>query len=594
MTVEDDGVVGNRLRATQTQPAKVTLMHPFKTTRKLLLAVAVSAMLPLAAVAEAPPEEPSGVINVANIYYGLDAVTWDTTKWNWKANHDMLFMDQLIMGDLQKGPRGTDENSFVAQAFIPPEHYRGDLAEAWEVKQDPLRIEFKLREGVYWPAKEGVMERREVVADDIINHFETMEASARHIPTYWDFIEEWKAEDDHTVVAYLNKYNANWGYLIGWGYYSGIMPPEWHNLSGEQRADWHNGTGTGAYQLVNVERGRRQVYEANEDYWDSVTIDGKEYSLPLNEGVVYNIIKDESSAIAALRSGKLDIHENIRWQFVEELKRTAPELNFNSALKTEGTYIALRTDKKPFNDVRVRRAMNLAVDQKAIQASLLNGEGALLNYPFSQRWESLYTPIEELSPEGQELFDHNPEKAKKLLAEAGYPDGFEFDLQVCSCSPYHTDLVAMLQAYYQGVGLKMNIKSLEYGAFRSQMRDENQAVAYLMNNGEGNPFSVLRKSYRTNQTWNPSFYADEKFDQMWETALIETDQDKQNQMLREMNEYIIEEAVPQVWLPTEEFYVAWWPWVKNYHGELRVGAVRPGPIYARVWIDEKQKEEMGY
>jgi len=140
----------------------------------------------------------------------------------------------------------------------------------------------------------------------------------------------------------------------------------------------------------------------------------------------------------------------------------------------------------------------------------------------------------------------------------------------------------------------MNIKTLEYGAFRSQMRDENQADGYLMDNGEGNPFSVLRKSYLTDQTWNPSFYADETFDKMWNTALHETDVDKQNEMLREMNEYIIEEAVPQVWLPTQEFYIAWWPWVKNYHGELRVGAVRPAPIYARIWIDEELKEEMGY
>ncbi|WP_167812616.1 ABC transporter substrate-binding protein [Marinobacter daqiaonensis] len=534
------------------------------------------------------------MVNLATIYYGIDAVTWDTSKWNWKANHDMLFMDHLIMGDLDYGPSGKNVNDFIAQAFIPPEHYKGDLAESWEVKEDPLRIEFKLRENVYWMAKDGVMDRREFVAQDVVEHFEAMKSSDRYIPTYWDFIEEWKAEGDHTAVAYLNEFNANWGYRIAWGYYNGIMPPEWHALSGEDKADWKKATGTGPYELTEVARGQRQVYKANEEYWDTTTIEGKTYELPLNDGVVYNIIKDESSSIAALRSGKLDIHESIRWQFVDELKKTAPDLNFKSALKTEGTFIALRTDKKPFNDVRVRRAMNLAVDQRAIQQSLLNGEGALLNYPFSQRWTSLYTPIEELDPQAQAMFEHQPEKAKELLAEAGYPNGFEFDLQVCSCDPYHTDMVAMLQAYYQMVGVEMNIKTLEYGAFRSQMRDENQAEGYLMDNGEGNPFSVLRKSFVSGQTWNPAFYSDEKFDSMWKTALHETDVDKQNEMLRDMNEYIIEEAVPQVWLPTQEFYIAWWPWVKNYDGELRVGAVRPGPIYARIWLDQELKEEMGY
>lgn len=581
------------LPSATTNDEKVKLMQHAKTTRNTLLAAAMAALMPATVAAEAPPEN-GGVLDIASIYYGIDAVTWDVTKWNWKSNHDNLFMDHLIMGDLEKGPRGSNENSFVAQAFIPQEHYRGDLAKSWEVKEDPLRIEFKLREGVIWPAKEGVMERRELVASDIVNHFEKLKASDRYIPTYWDFIDEWKAEDEHTVVAHLNEYNGNWGYRIAWGYYNGIMPPEWHDLDDDARSDWRNATGTGAYKLVQVERGRRQLYEANNEYWDSTTIDGKSYSLPLNEGVTYHIIKDESSSIAALRSGNIDIHESIRWQFVEELKKTAPELEFRSALRTEGTFIALRTDKKPFNDVRVRRAMNLAVDQRAIQQSLLNGEGALLNYPFSQRWENLYTPIEGLSAEGQALFDHNIEQARALLTEAGYPDGFEFDLQVCSCDPYHMDMVPMLQAYYQMAGLEMNIKTLEYGAFRSQMRDENQAVAYLMDNGEGNPFSVLRKSYVSDQTWNPAFYADGDFDAKWAAALAETDLNKQNDMLRELNHYIIETAVPQVWLPTQTFYVAWWPWVKNYHGELRVGAVRPGPIYARAWIDEQMKEDMGY
>ena len=79
-----------------------------------------------------------------------------------------------------------------------------------------------------------------------------------------------------------------------------------------------------------------------------------------------------------------------------------------------------------------------------------------------------------------------------------------------------------------------------------------------------------------------------------EAALAETDQTKQNKMLIEANRYIIEERVPHVWLPTQTVYRAWWPWVKNYAGELRAGAVRPAPIYARIWIDQKLKKEMGF
>ncbi|MBA1146950.1 ABC transporter substrate-binding protein [Ectothiorhodospiraceae bacterium WFHF3C12] len=569
-------------------------MKPLHNGMRLLTGVAAAALMSAGTAASAEEPQLGGELNIVTMYRTINPTTWDYQKWTWKANHDGNQMDHLIRGDLDKGPRGTDENSFVAQAYIPREHYEGDLAESWELKEDPLRLVFNIRKGVYWPAKEGVMERRELVAEDIVKNFETMWSSDRKIPTYWDFVKEWKAEGKHTLVAYLNNYNANWGYRIGWGYYDGIMPPEWHALPEEERADWRNATGTGPYKVADIQQSSHETFVANEDYWDTAEIDGKTYELPLNDKVTYRIIKDESSAIAALISGRVDIMEAIRWQFIDQVREQAPELKINKALSTQGTFIALRNDQEPFDDVRVRRAMNLAVNQREIMASLLNGEGALLNYPFSKRWEGLYTPIEQLSPAGQELFEHNPEKAKQLLADAGYPDGFDFEVQVCTCDPYHMDMVAILQAYFQQVGVNMEVNTLEYGAFRSQMRADNQAAGYLMDNGEGNPFSVLRKSFVTGQTWNPAFHSDPEFDKRWKQAMAETDKATQNQMLSDLNRYIIEERVPHVWLPNEVFYSAWWPWVKNYHGELRVGAVRPGPIYSRIWIDQEMKEEMGY
>lgn len=533
-----------------------------------------------------------GTVNISTMYRTLDATTWDMQRWTWKGNHDNLQVESLLRGDLAYGPRGSKENDFVEQAFIPYEQLEGSLAERWEVKEDPMRVVFHLRKGVYWQEVPGVMERRELVANDVITSFKTRQANPRAIPEFWDFIDRWEAPDDHTVVVYFNEFSGNWPYKIAWGYYDGILPPEWQNLSDEKRSDWRNTTGTGPYRIENIQTGRQQVYAKNDHYWDTTTLDGKEYPLPLNDKVIYHIIKDEASSVAALTTGRLDIMEALRWQLVDQLKKSAPELQFRKHIGTQGTYIALRTDQKPFDDVRVRRAMNLAVDQRAILSSLLNGEGELLNYPFAQRWNNFYTPLEKLSKQGQELFDYNPEKAKQLLAEAGYPKGFTFDLQTCSCSPYHTDLVAMLQAYYEQVGVKMNIKTLEYGSFLSQMRGKNQAGGYLMNNGSGNPIQVLRKSFMSGQTWNASRYSDPEFDRKIKAAIAEPDQEKRNASLRELNDYIIEEAVPHVWLPTEMVYSAWWPWVKNYDGEMRTGAVRPNAIYARIWIDEELKKKI--
>ena len=95
------------------------------------------------------------------------------------------------------------------------------------------------------------------------------------------------------------------------------------------------------------------------------------------------------------------------------------------------------------------------------------------------------------------------------------------------------------------------------------------------------------------QVWNPSQYSDPKYDEKMAAVYLERSEPKRQQMLKEMTREILDKA-PYVWLPTPYVYTAWWPWVKNYNGELRAGAVRPGPIYARIWVDQEMKKKMGY
>jgi peptide/nickel transport system substrate-binding protein len=82
---------------------------------------------------------------------------------------------------------------------------------------------------------------------------------------------------------------------------------------------------------------------------------------------------------------------------------------------------------------------------------------------------------------------------------------------------------------------------------------------------------------------------DAKIDEMYRTP----DEEKRVEMIREITREIVDKA-PYIWLPTPYIFTAWWPWVKNYAGELRAGAVRPGPIYARIWVDQDLKKKMGY
>ncbi len=566
----------------------------FRGLRRTMLAGAAALALATGpALAEnASKPQYGGTLEIGTVYVTLSALSWDPADWNWKSNHDSgQFYEQLFVGDLSKAKRNGGTQAFVLDAHLPSEAIKGELAESWEWKKDPLRIEIKLRKGVMFPAKSGVMESRELTADDVVYSYNRLNNSPKKLLAYFDHVEKVEATDKHTVVFTFKHYFAEWDYRFGWGYYSGIHPKE---VVDAGISNWRNANGTGPFMLTDFVQGNSNTYTRNPIYWGKETIGGTEYKLPFVDKVVYRTIKDEATWIAALRTGKLDILEAIRWQNVESLKKSAPQLQWNRWLNQSGTFMAMRVDVDgPFKDIRVRRALNMAVNKQEIVKAYYNGHAELFAYPQHPDYGGYFEPLEKMPASVQELFKYDPAKAKKLLAEAGYPNGFTTKVQVCSCSPDHMDLLPLVAAYLEQVGVKLEIVPMEYAAFLSAMTTRKMTPAYFMNNGHTNPTTTIRKSFVTGQQWNPSGWSDPEFDKKMDAAYQEPDEAKRQAMLREMTREILDKA-PYIWLPTPYIYTAWWPWVKNYGGELRVGAVRPGPIYARIWIDQDLKKKMGY
>jgi peptide/nickel transport system substrate-binding protein len=103
----------------------------------------------------------------------------------------------------------------------------------------------------------------------------------------------------------------------------------------------------------------------------------------------------------------------------------------------------------------------------------------------------------------------------------------------------------------------------------------------------------LHRSFVAGQVWNPSQWNDPAFNVKMDEVYRERDESKRIVMVREMTTDILDKA-PYIWLPTPYVFTAWWPWVKGYEGELRAGAERPGPIYARIWLDQDLKKKMGH
>jgi len=560
---------------------------------RALLGSALALGLCLGQASAETQEKPKygGTLEIGTVYVTLSALSFDPADWNWKLNHDTgNYLEQLFAADLSKSVRNGGKHPFYADAWLPSDAIRGELAESWEWKQNPLRVEVKLRKGVMFPDKPGVMAARELTADDVVFSFYRLAKSAKAQTGYFDYVDKVEAKDKYTVDFIFKEFHAEWDYRFGWGYYSPIYPKE---MADAGASNWKNGNGTGPFMLTDYVQGSTNTYTRNSNYWGKETIGGEEFKLPFIDKVVYRTIKDEATYLTALRTAKLDLLETIRWSAADDLKKNAPQLKWSRWLNMSGTFLAMRVDTKPFDDIRVRRALNYAVNKQEIVKSYYGGNAELFSYPQHPDYVGYFEPLDSMPDSVKELFIYNPDKAKKLLAEAGYPKGFSFKVQVCSCNPDHMDLLPMVAAYLEQVGVKVEIQPMEYAAFLSAMTTKTNTPGYFMNNGHTNPTRSLHKSFYTKEVWNPSQWSDPAYDAKINAMYREADEGKRQALIKELTREILDKA-PYIWLPTPYIYTAWWPWVKGYQGELRAGAVRPGPIYARMWIDQELKKKMGY
>jgi peptide/nickel transport system substrate-binding protein len=569
------------------------MTHPRTALHRWSLAMAGTAAAVVCHVAVAQQETPKygGTLNVATVNTQLASRSWDLIDWqtSTQARDTGQFYEQLFTSDLSMAKSRGGKYSFVMSGWQPSETMRGELAESWRWAA-PLVLEVKLRKGVQFPAKPGVMAQRELVADDIVFNFNRQNSSPKKLQGFYDYLDKVSAKDKYTVVFVFNKFQADWDYRFGNGFFTGIVPKE---VVDAGAGNWKNLNGTGPFLLTQVAQGNSLSFEKNPLYWDKEVISKVSYKLPFIDKMVHNVLKDEATQDAALRTGKLDILSSISRDSFAELKKSTPALKWNRWLSFVAPRVALRVDTKPFNDVRVRRALNMAVNKQEIIDKFYGGDAEMLNFPMHPEFVGYHTPLKDMPASVQELFKYDPAKAKKLLAEAGYPNGFSFKLQICSCWPDQMELMPLVAAYLEMVGVKLEIVPMEIATHMSSMNNHTHAPGYVSDIPALNPLSSLRTSFGKGSISNPSMWDEPKLDAALVVAISERDESKRQKILKEQTVAILDQA-PVIWMPAPYRYTAWWPWVKNYGGELFAGPGRAAAIHARVWIDEEMKKKMGF
>lgn len=199
-----------------------------------------------------------------------------------------------------------------------------------------------------------------------------------------------------------------------------------------------------------------------------------------------------------------------------------------------------------------------------------------------------YIPLEEMPPEVQEGFTYNPEGARQLLAEAGYPDGFKTNIETRGLA--QVDLLELLQAYLADIGVELEIRTNEYAAGNAILYGRKTTGMFWGATAiNASPWGNLGYWYKTT-AWNWGNVDDPEYNAMIEELLTEEPySERSNQLSHDLNVY----AQEHFWVvatPVRTEFTTWFPWVKGYQGEFCLQTWNSyGPVSARIWIDQELK-----
>ncbi|HIQ04201.1 MAG TPA: ABC transporter substrate-binding protein [Anaerolineae bacterium] len=405
-----------------------------------------------------------------------------------------------------------------------------ELAESWENPDDTTFI-FHLRQGVKFH------NGRELVASDVKYSFERITNPDVGSPwaTQLEPIESIETPDDYTVViklkepfgAFMSTIASNW---------AAIVPQEEVEANGDLQKVM---VGTGPFMLEEYVPETRTVLKSNPDYWEGA---------PLLDGITFLIIPDEAARLAALRTG--EIHMSAMSNATSAgLAARSPGIQVVSQPTTDYYLLGINTQREPFTDVRVRQALSLAIDRQAVLNSVFFGEG-MVTGPIVPTLGDWSVPIEELP-----FYEYNPDRAKELLAEAGYPDGFETTITASPRYPEFTSIALVIQSQLAKVGIKATLDQVEWGIFikKWKERDFDTFVSY---NGSGNdPDRALYPMLHTGGSVNAFQFSNEEIDKLLEQGRTTVDREERLKVYHEAAKKIAEQA-PLIFLNTRTDYIA--------------------------------------
>ena len=420
------------------------------------------------------------------------------------------------------------------------------LAERWQVTDNGRTWKFHLRKGVQFHGGKG-----ELTADDVKFTFTTLakDGSANSLAPEFRLIKSIEVENPHTIIVRFDKPSVAFGNKVTQGLFSSVafIQSKRHTESAGEDGAERQPVATGPWKFVEHVRGDRIVYEAVESHWRAT---------PHWKRLVFLKVPDPATRMAMLRAGSVDVIE-IGGEYAEELKKVGVRMLVMPNVSWVYIILGGQWPTKPTYDPKVpwalpdaerarkvRLALNLAVDKQAIMQRVLGGLGTV-----SGAW--LMYPTDPWSTDAlKKPYPYDPAKAKALLAEAGYPKGFDVTMNLTAWPGrgYLPDVGEAVATYWEKVGIKVKRRPLDRAVFAADFRARaypGVALAYAAPLVGPEPWEILIRGGYTKAALS-LFMEHPKLDEMIDRLATQPSYQERVQIIRSELGPWLQEYVPGV------------------------------------------------
>jgi peptide/nickel transport system substrate-binding protein len=423
------------------------------------------------------------------------------------------------------------------------------LAARWDVSPDGLTYTFHLRRGVTFHTG------KPFTAADVKYSLARMSEKGKspHAADY-AIIKSVETADPTMVRLSLGRPSGRFLSDLAYGWAS-IVP---EGAGDELR---RNPVGTGPFRFVEWVPDSHIKLRRNPNYF----LAGR----PFLDEVVFRIMPDETARLTALKAGDLDVADRIPPQSVAELRRQ-PGVRVETFRRNTLSELAINQAQKPFNDLRVRRALFHATDRKAVLEGAVFGFGRLIG--------SFMPPIiSEYYVELNDRYQYDPAKAKQLLAEAGFPNGFETIIYLPQPYGEYIKGGEIIASQIKRVGVNAKLVTLEWGAWLDKIyKRHDYGLTVIGHVGRLDPITLLER-FKTGYNANYFGYANPEYDKLVADADVTHDKAKRREMVAKLQRFLSDDAVC-VWLISTDGIVAFQKDVYGYT-ELAIPGNRLTDVY---------------